>query len=263
MLKPNRIVLLHIAIGALLGVILIHPITMAIYWFEFHPLVPIEGTLWDLIVRRLSMAFSPSMLPMTGLFATIGGALGLGSGLYYRALLGKASIVNLLEDTLARDIPTLIRRGESDTLEFKSSARWDRIRERKNSDLESAIIKTIAGFLNHRGGDLLIGVGDDGAITGLEADYATLKRKNRDGFEQFILALVGSRLGRDICVSVSVVFQDCGGLDVCRLVAVPLSRPVYCADGGVSHFYLRTGNATVELDVQEAFSYIRSHWQRA
>ncbi|RPJ37658.1 MAG: ATP-binding protein [Deltaproteobacteria bacterium] len=33
-----------------------------------------------------------------------------------------------------------------------------------------ACSKTIAAFLNTEGGDLLIGVGDDGAIVGIERD---------------------------------------------------------------------------------------------
>jgi len=41
--------------------------------------------------------------------------------------------------------------------------------------LETAVLKTIAAFLNSaEGGTLLIGVADDGTIHGIESDYATL-----------------------------------------------------------------------------------------
>ena len=36
--------------------------------------------------------------------------------------------------------------------------------------LTHSVLKTIAAFLNTEGGDLLIGVGDDGAVTGIEQD---------------------------------------------------------------------------------------------
>ena len=46
-------------------------------------------------------------------------------------------------------------------------------------------MKTVAGFLNARGGTLLVGVQDDGAITGIEADYKYIhkEKRNRDVWE--------------------------------------------------------------------------------
>ena len=79
-------------------------------------------------------------------------------------------------------------KGESEVLEFKSSARWDYREERVTKVLEQVIVKTLAAFLNAKGGILLIGVDDSGGIPGLERDYATLgKRPDRDGYQQFLV----------------------------------------------------------------------------
>ena len=67
-------------------------------------------------------------------------------------------------------------------MELKSTARWDLREAKKNPDLEAVIRFTVAGFLNAHGGTLLIGVADDGSIVGLEPDYGTFKKPNRDDF---------------------------------------------------------------------------------
>jgi type I restriction enzyme R subunit len=72
--------------------------------------------------------------------------------------------------TYARSIDELIENDEDDAVEFKSTARWDIREQRRNSALEDAIVKTVAAFLNTEGGDLLLGVGDDGSIVGIERD---------------------------------------------------------------------------------------------
>ena len=77
-------------------------------------------------------------------------------------------------DDSEQNVRALIAAGENETLEFKSSLRWDRREERVNKVLEQMVVKTLAGFLNALGGTLLIGIDDDEAIVGLAADYATL-----------------------------------------------------------------------------------------
>ena len=71
-----------------------------------------------------------------------------------------------------RDAAELIKRGESKTLEFKSTLRWNLRRRTAEDDkcITHAVLKTIAAFLNTEGGDLLIGVADDGSIVGIDRD---------------------------------------------------------------------------------------------
>ena len=63
------------------------------------------------------------------------------------------------------------KRGESKTLEFKSTLRWNTKEDRKDDKvITHSALKTVAAFLNTDGGDLLIGVRDDGSIIGIERD---------------------------------------------------------------------------------------------
>jgi len=150
----------------------------------------------------------------------------------------------------------LIKGGESEYLEFKSSVRWDHQQDKTNRALESVIAKTIAGFMNHKGGSLLVGVTDNGDVVGLAHDYQTLRHKDRDGFERCITDIVKTRLGGDLCALVHCMFYEIDKKDVCRIVVEPSSEPVYCVDGKLPRYFLRTGNGTRELDVREALAHV-------
>ena len=153
--------------------------------------------------------------------------------------------------------------GESDTVEFKSSLRWDRRETRVNRDLEKAVVKTLAGFLNSRhGGTLLVGVDDSGAAVGLAADYDTLRKKDRDGFELKLREIIAHDLGAAVSYFLTVTFHEIDGEDICQINVDPSDHPVYVQDRPDAVFYLRTGNETRKLPVNEAVKYVGQHWGR-
>ncbi|HQR18122.1 MAG TPA: ATP-binding protein [Gemmatimonadales bacterium] len=247
----------YLIAGAALGVVLLHPVMEAVYWFSSHDrLVSESGSLWQSIAGRFLQAFTPSMLPMTGLFAFLGGAIGLGFWLYSSRHGQARGTGTWRGNEPDRDLSAVLSAGEGEHLEFKSHARWDAQLGRMNRALEEAVARTVAGFLNHEGGTLLIGVTDAGDIVGLQADYQTLKRRDRDGFQQFLMSLVQSKLGGHVCAQVHVEFCDVRGRDVCWVTVEPSAAPVYYQDGPVARYFVRTGNGTRELDVREALVHV-------
>ena len=150
----------------------------------------------------------------------------------------------------------LIKKGENDLVEFKSSLRWDLRQSKVNKQLEFVIIKTIAGFMNTNGGNLLIGVDDNGNILGLNQDFETLKKPDIDGFEQYLMQLISLKLGTHLCTAVNVSFYRYGENDVCYIEIDPAKTPVYLSQDGRSRFYIRTGNGTRELDLPEAILHL-------
>ncbi|MCA1707064.1 MAG: ATP-binding protein, partial [Actinobacteria bacterium] len=156
----------------------------------------------------------------------------------------------------------LIRRGESHHLEFKSSARWDYREGRKNKDLETAIVKTIAGFMNSDGGTLLIGVDDDGTVLGLQPDLELVRPPNLDGFENWLVSsLLTQRLGGVALAYLSVSFDRVGDLDVCNITIQQSREPVFSNYGkDDQRFYIRTGNSTNPLKGSEVDTYVRQHF---
>ena len=155
----------------------------------------------------------------------------------------------------------VMARGESDTVEFKSSLRWDRREERVNKVLEGVVVKTLAGFLNGKGGTLLIGVDDAGAAVGVSADYRTLRKQDRDGFELHLQQLVTRDLGEAASASfLTVNFHEIDGEDICQVTIEPSDHPIYVDSEKQAVFYLRTGNATRPLPVDEAVKYVQHRW---
>lgn len=229
---------------------------MVIYWFEFSNTTFSFALLWEVMGRRIQDSFSLHMMGMSTTFIVIGGLVGLGSGIYYKMILKKNKTLKAQEAQLGKNIQLLIAEGESEKVEFKSSLRFDYNNNTVNKTLEKVFLKTIAGFLNARGGTLLLGVDDDGGILGLEQDYHSLKKKNRDGFELKLMQLISAHLGTENCALVRILFYNIDGKDICSLEINESFSPVYVNLDGKTIFYLRAGNSTKQLTVKEAVNYL-------
>lgn len=159
------------------------------------------------------------------------------------------------------DIQTLIADGESEFLEFKSSMRYDYKRQAVNKDeLGFVIAKTLAGFMNHSGGILLIGISDDGQILGIEKDIETLSKRSVDGFQLAFKDIVRTQLGLENLINTHLFFEEFDGNTVCAVLIEKSSIPVYVKTGNDNEFYVRMLNSTIKLSLPETVSYIRSRW---
>jgi hypothetical protein len=153
-----------------------------------------------------------------------------------------------------------LKAGESATLEYKSTLRWDVKEKQVNKALQKVIAKTIAGFLNFGGGLLLIGVVDDGSIYGIEDDMKTLKGQNTDAFQQSLIALVTEYLGAEYAGFISISFEVRDGKTICIVKIESSPKPVFLCEAAGKEFYVRVGNTTRQLDVQATHEYIGMHW---
>jgi len=259
-LRRQRWILLFaipVVVGALAGILVLHPVNEFVYYYEHRPDAP---SAWAFVTSQLWDSLRFRTLPKTLFYAGVGAALGLLTAFMFNALYKKARQIQRLSAELEKDLLTLITKGESGSLEFKSTFRWDLKQEKVNRALEVVVVKSLAGFMNGAGGTLLIGVADDGTILGLDRDYKTLKKKNRDGFEQAIMGAVASSLGTDATQNVHVMFHDMQGKDICRVITRPSSRPVYIKQDNTAMFFLRAGGGTRRLNVEEAVDYIADNW---
>ena len=159
------------------------------------------------------------------------------------------------------DVADLIERGEGPLLEFKATARFNVHTGGVDKAIESVVVKTVAGFFNADGGTLVIGVGDDGQVTGIERDIATLGSKpSIDGFELFLRNLFNGNIESDLCSRIRINFERVEEQEVC-MVRVPASpRPVWISNGSQKDFYVRSGNLTQPLDGQAAHNYVTGHF---
>ena len=255
-----RIFAIAIFLGALVGIFVLYPTNEFVYFYEYRPMA--DKTPGDFAMSQMRLSLNGQTPRKTAFYAIVGIILSVGGALVYSSLQRRSARIDQLSAALESDLRTLIAQGESADLEFKSSFRWD-VRESKvNRTLEGVILKTLAGYMNGQGGTLLIGVADDGSIVGLEPDYKTLKKQDRDGFEQALMTAVATKLGADACRSVHIVFHSVTSKEVCRVMVTPMTRPVYVKDGDSPKLYVRTGVLTRELNVQEAVDYTSSRWAK-
>jgi len=110
---------------------------------------------------------------------------------------------------------------------------------------------------------LLIGVADDGTVTGIEADYATLSRGDRDGYERFIIQLISDRISGPSQTLCRISFNNVEGKDVCRVDVSASSKPVFaCPENSkeFTDFWVRQRNRTDQLYGSELLEYKEDHW---
>jgi hypothetical protein len=158
-------------------------------------------------------------------------------------------------------IEALIEQPESAQLEFKSTLRWDRQLARTNKDLEQAVVKTVAAFLNSDGGCLVIGVSDDKQVVGLQEDFmSSTGIKDRDGFERHLHSIVRQAVGDATLSFMTVTFHSFEGRDVCQVTVESSDHAVFVPQNGGQAFFVRQGNATRSLDPKQTHAYAAKHW---
>jgi len=165
------------------------------------------------------------------------------------------------EPEASKPVSELVVMGESPTLEFKSSLRWDFRQEATNKGLQKVIAKTVAGLMNSEGGTLLIGVADDGAIVGIENDLKSLSREDLDGFEQTLRQVLAENCGAEFSHLVKSSYESVNGATVAVVKVDPSPKPIYVDGSGATEFFVRVGNTTRPLDLQASHDYIRMHWE--
>lgn len=161
----------------------------------------------------------------------------------------------------------LLAAGESERVEFKSTARINLHTKAKDERMEQVIAKTCCAFLNADGGTLLIGVSDAGDPLGLELDLATMKQPDHDRYELWLRDFFIGALGQSAAAGIRIDFpsvEDAEGnqVSICRVVCRPSASPVYVRPnkGAAREFWVRSGNSTRQLAVDEATEYVMHRW---
>ena len=147
-------------------------------------------------------------------------------------------------------------------MEFKSTLRWS-LKENKQDSrgVTFASLKTIAAFLNTEGGDLLIGVGDDGSIVGVELDQLETNDKYMLHLVQVVRNGLGDRAGTCIDPKMQIV----EGKTVCVVSCQRSPEPVFLKWKGLEtspegDFFVRSGPGTVKLLPESANEYVRTRF---
>ena len=167
----------------------------------------------------------------------------------YKGLVPEKDATDQVEDIKLED---LVGGGESDLVELKSTLRVNLHTGQKDSRMEQAVLRTLAGFLNRYGGTLIVGVSEDGSPVGLDVDGFD----SEDSMALYLVDMVNRSIGERFWAFMHVNFDD---LEDDRVLAVHCEKapsPVYVRDHSGEHFYVRTGQSSRELPENLVHEYI-------
>ena len=139
-------------------------------------------------------------------------------------------------------IKNLIKQGESGQLEFKEVVR------------KEDIAKTLCAFLNGKGGTVLIGVKDDGTVTGIE---------NSESYESELKQYLHSAIIPEAPITISV--EKIGSKDIISCKVWNGSKPPYIFNGEI---FFRKDNKTIKATSEQISKLISErqqselHWER-
>lgn len=153
-------------------------------------------------------------------------------------------------------IADLIAGGESGAVEFKSTLRTNLHTGQVDDKIQLAALKTIAGFLNAKGGTLLIGVADGGEVLGLTADGFA----DEDKLGLHLVNLVKDRVGDVFLPYVHPHFEDQNGARVLAIRCEKGPKAAFVKDGSLQRFFVRGGNATTELSGSSVTDYAKQRF---
>lgn len=160
----------------------------------------------------------------------------------------------------AEEVRELVLAGESEFVEFKSTIRFDLRTHEVNKKLEYVVAKTIAAFLNSEGGNLLIGVDDNGNVLGIKDDCSTFSRSNIDGFELHLIDVIRKYIGNSYISHIKISFPVVEDEQICWLRVSRSGKPVFTGFEGREDFYVRNGCSSQPLSREDQSAYEKEHW---
>jgi type I restriction enzyme R subunit len=156
----------------------------------------------------------------------------------------------------ADHVQALIPQGESKTLEFKQTFSLDIKKGSKEKYIEKAALKTIVAFLNSEGGDLLVGVDDDGNVLGVDEEIDKFY-KNHDKYLLNLKSHIKSKVGEGFYPLIDYSIVAINDKHVLKVSCTASTTPCFY-DG--SEFFVRSGPSTDALEGQSQHEYIQGRY---
>jgi predicted HTH transcriptional regulator len=128
---------------------------------------------------------------------------------------------------------------------------------KKEKYIEDSAIKTIAAFLNSKGGTLLCGADDNGALIGLN-DEISLFYKSSDAFLLHVKNIIKQRIGSEFYPFINFKLMNIADILILEFTCSFSNLPVFVDE---KDFYVRTNPATDKLDGRKQFEYISNRFK--
>ena len=154
-------------------------------------------------------------------------------------------------------LAAIVDSGEGDSVEFKSTMRWNLHADRSDKKIENGCLKTVAGYLNADGGALLVGVADDGEVIGLGKDHF----QTEDKMLLHWVNLIKAHLGAEFLRCIRSMVHELGGQRVLVVECLPATSPVFFNRDNEESCFVRMSNTTQALKPSEVLAYVDEHFR--
>ena len=151
----------------------------------------------------------------------------------------------------------LIKKGENDKVEFKSTLRTNLYTGEPDKKIEHSVLKTIAAFLNSEGGTLLIGVMDQGVLCGIEKDHF----QSNDKFNLHFTNLIKEYIGNENLPYLHFELIKIEDKSIMKIDCMKSRKPVFLRFYKEEEFYIRVGAATTPVGGSKLVSYITNNFR--
>lgn len=211
--------------------------------------------------------FAHTMKDMT--YVLIGAAISSIFGFIYmkshkglmKKIVDKFKIINpkLFSKTDSpKEMLELIRKGEDEKTEFKSTLRVNLHTNEIDRKIEYATLKTIAAFLNSNGGTLLLGVSDKGEISGIEKD----RFESNDKFSLHFTNIIKEKIGKKYLHLINIQSILAEEKTVLKINCQKSDKEVFLKPTpNEEEFYIRAGPSSIQIKGSELIDYIERRFK--
>ena len=198
-------------------------------------------------------------------------------------------VSKIIDSKIKTEIESLVKKGESYSIEFKSEALWSLTYKNQDIDVSKSydlrtfkqktskviIAKSIDAFINSDGGTLVIGVKEKKSesgyeIVGIEKDLEKLKQLEKDysldGYKRMIIDDIirpyfPSKIYNSLNKHLSIVFEEINNKIVCLIKINPASTKVFLSLEGRKIFMIRTETESRQIQDEELVDYCMSRFR--
>ena len=163
---------------------------------------------------------------------------------------------SILDQDFSNEIYHLLRLGESETLEFKSTMRKNLKSGKMGKEIEIAWLKGLVGFMNTYGGILLIGVDDDANILGIDED----EFENEDKVLLHFKNLLSQHIGLEYSNFINLIINKIEDKTILVIECERSDRPAFLYNKNNEEFYIRSGPASVKLSISKVLKYVKNRY---
>jgi len=167
----------------------------------------------------------------------------------------KGSAGSEIQETIS--VEDIISHGESSTMEFKSTLRWNIKAKRDDKEMGLIVMKTVCALLNTEGGTVLVGVQDDGTILGIDLDHFP----NDDKYLLHFGQILNNHIGPEFTAYIQYHVITIGDHKILRVDCEKSNTSVYLRDGDSEDMYIRNGPANVKLSARQSVDYEKKHFK--